>query len=257
MKGRRLSMLLSIMASAGVVGTAIMTAKATPVAMERIRKESRRNHDGDSNAYTKKEAVAAAWKCYIPAAAIGSATIFCIIGANVLSVRQQASLASAYILLQNSYDDYRKTVKEMYGEETHNAIVNSIMAEESKDVHITAPGFVYNSSLDFGTGMEPEITRTFYDSFSKRYFESTIEKVIQAEYHLNRTFMLSGHIMLNDYYEFLGLEKTDAGETLGWGIGDDEVYWIDFNHRRMTLDDGMEIFIIDMLFEPYPNWEDL
>lgn len=246
---------LSCIASVGVVVTAVVAVKATPKAVVKIHADSRKNHDGDPYAYTKKEAVASAWKCYIPAVAIGASTIACIMGANALNRRQQAALTSAYALVQNSYKEYKDKLKELYGEETHNAIVDSIMSEKCKDVSIYTPGiFVSSSSLDFGEGMEPEIIRTFYDSFSQRYFETTIEKVIQAEYHLNRNFMFAGTIPLNDFYEFLGLEKTELGDAVGWSSVNGDIYWIDFNHRRVTLEDGMEIYIIDMVFEPTADW---
>ena len=245
---------LSCIAFVGVVVTAVVAVKATPKAVVKIHADSRKNHDGDPYAYTKKEAIASAWKCYIPAVAIGASTIACIMGANALNRRQQAALTSAYALVQNSYKEYKDKLKELYGEEAHNAIVDSIMSEKCKDVSISTPGFFMNSSLDFGEGMEPEIVRTFYDSFSQRYFETTIEKVIQAEYHLNRNFMFAGTIPLNDFYEFLGLEKTDFGDTVGWSSVNGDIYWIDFNHRRVTLDDGMEVYVIDMVFEPTADW---
>lgn len=246
---------LSCIASVGVVVTAVVAVKATPKAMVKIYADSRKNHDGDPYAYTKKEAVASAWKCYIPAVAIGASTIACIMGANALNRRQQAALTSAYALVQNSYKEYKDKLKELYGEEAHNAIVDSIMSEKCKDVSIYTPGiWASPSSLDFGEGMEPEVVRTFYDSFSQRYFETTIEKVIQAEYHLNRNFMFFGTIALNDFYDFLGLEKTDFGDTVGWSSVNGDIYWIDFNHRRVTLDDGMEVYVIDMVFEPTAEW---
>lgn len=245
---------LSCVASVGVVITAVVAVKATPKAVVLIHADSRKKHDGDPYAYTKKEAVAVAWKCYIPAVVLGASTIACIMGANALNRRQQAALTSAYALVQNSYKEYKDKLKELYGEEAHNAIMDSIVKEKCKDVSISATGGWYASSLDFGEGMEPEITRTFYDSFSKRYFESTIEKVIQAEYHLNRNFMFAGVIPLNDFYEFLGLEKTKLGDAVGWSSVNGDIYWIDFNHHRLTLDDGMEIYIIDMVFEPTADW---
>lgn len=211
---------LSCVASAGVVVTAIAAAKATPRAVALVYADSRKKHDGDPYAYTKKEAFIAAWKCYIPAVAFGASTIACIMGANALNRRQQAALTSAYALVQSSYKEYKDKLKELY--------------------------------------MEPEVSRTFYDSFSQRYFESTIEKVIQAEYHLNRNFMFAGVIPLNDFYEFLGLEKTELGDAVGWSSCNGDIYWIDFNHHRLTLDDGMEIYVIDMVFEPTAEWmEDL
>ena len=142
----------------------------------------------------------------------------------------------------------------MYGEETHNAIIDSIAKEKCSDVHITCSGLISNSTLDFECGMEPEITRIFYDSYSGRYFETSIGKVIQAEYHLNRNFMLCGVVSLNDFYEFLGLEKTDIGYEVGWSNYNGDIYWIDFNHVKTELDDGTEVFVIDMVFDPTVEW---
>lgn len=63
---------------------------------------------------------------------------------------------------------------------------------------------------------------------------------------------------INDFYEFLGLEKTKLGDAVGWSSCNGDIYWIDFNHHRLTLDDGMEIYVIDMVFEPTAEWmEDL
>ncbi len=249
---------LSCAASAGVVVTAIAAVKATPKAVMLIQSDSRKNHDGDPYAYTKKEAFMSAWKCYIPAAVFGVSTIACIMGANTLNGRQQTALTGAYALVQSSYKGYKDKLKELYGEEAHNAIVDSLVKEKCKDITVSASGGWYDSTLDFGEEMEPEISRTFYDSFSQRYFETTIAKVIEAEYHLNRNFMFKGVIPLNEFYEFLGLEKTDLGDAVGWSSCNGDIYWIDFNHHRITLEDGMEIYVIDMVFEPTADWmEDL
>ena len=121
---------LSCVASVGVVVTAVAAVKATPKAVSLIYADSRKRHDGDPYAYSKKEAVAAAWKCYIPAVAIGASTIACIMGANALNRRQQAALTSAYALVQQSYKEYKDKLKELYGEEAHNAIVDSIAKEK-------------------------------------------------------------------------------------------------------------------------------
>lgn len=251
---------LSCAASVGVIVTVVTAIKATPKAVELVKVDSRKNHNGDPYAYTRKEAFMSAWKCYIPTAAFGLSTIACIMGANALNSRKQAALTSAYALINQSYKEYKDKLKELYGEEAHNAIVDSIVSEKCKDVFLYASDWAGYSCLDFGedTAAYPEIVRTFYDSFSQRYFETTISKVIQAEYHLNRNFMFKGVIPLNDFYEFLGLEKTEFGETVGWSSCNGDIYWIDFNHHKLTLEDGMEIFVIDMVFEPTAEWmEDL
>ena len=83
--------ILSGLGAAGVIATSVLAVRATPKALRKIRADSKVNHDGDPEAYSKLEAVRSAWVCYIPAAISGTATIFCIFGANVLSKHQQAA----------------------------------------------------------------------------------------------------------------------------------------------------------------------
>lgn len=104
------------------------------------------------------------------------------------------------------------------------------------------------TTLDFGDINEE--VRTFYDCFSGRYFESTLSKVLQAEYHLNRNFALGGlYVEVNNFYELLGIAPIDRGKVLGWDCAED-IVWIDFNHYKATLDDGMEVYYIEMMIDP-------
>ena len=77
-----------------------------------------------------------------------------------------------------------------------------------------------------------------------------------AEYHLNRNYILRGYAYLNEFYVFLGIEETDYGSVLGWAPNDDGMYWIDFNHSKTVLDDGLEVYIIEMPFEPVYDFFD-
>lgn len=232
--------ILSGLGAAGVIVTSVLAVRATPKALRKIRADSKANHKGDPEAYSKLEAVKSAWVCYIPAAISGTATIFCIFGANVLSKHQQAALTSAYALLNDSYNNYKDKLRELYG-------------EEAKDMYITSTGLVRNSSLDFDEH-DPNNERLFYDAYSNRYFESSINRVIQAEYHLNRDFVISGYLPANHFYQLLGLEPLEGGDTVGWSI-DTGIYWIDFNHSKVTLDDGLEVLVIDMDWVPDADWD--
>lgn len=247
------STILTCVGAVGVIATSVLAVRATPKAIERIKNDSRKNHDGDPYAYTNTEAVRSAWTCYIPAAIMGTSTIVCIFGANVFNKRQQAAISSAYALLNTSYHDYKQKLKELYGEEAHQIIVDSIVRENCKDVYLTSVGLCSCSTLDFEEH-NPEDERLFYDTFSKRYFESTVNRVIQAEYHLNRNFTLSGHLPVNDFYEFLGLELIEGGDEIGWSW-EDGLYWIDFAHHKTVLDDGLEVYIIDLEWLPTTDWD--
>lgn len=221
--------ILTCIGAAGVVATAVLAVKATPKADSLIKADSRRNHDGDPYAATKLEAVKSCWKCYIPAAATGIATIICIFGANTLNKKQQASLASAYALVNRSYSDYKHKLKELYGEDAHKKIMESIAAEKSSMPPITATGGFSNSSLEFEDANEEQ--RLFYDSFSKRYFQATISQVMQAEYHINRNMVLGAFVTLNDFYDFLGISHVEGGDVVGWLLSD-SMYWIDFDNSK-------------------------
>ena len=226
--------ILTCIGAAGVVATAVLAVKATPKADSLIKADSRRNHDGDPYAATKLEAVKSCWKCYIPAAATGVATIICIFGANTLNKKQQASLASAYALVNRSYSDYKHKLKELYGEDAHKKIMESIAAEKSSMPPITAAGGFSNSSLEFEDANEEQ--RLFYDSFSKRYFQATISQVLQAEYHINRNMVLGAFVTLNDFYDFLGISHVEGGDVVGWLLSD-SMYWIDFDNSKAIVDD--------------------
>lgn len=246
-------MLLSSISAIGVITTSVLAVRATPKALELIKVDSRQKHDGDPYAYTKAEAVKSAWKCYIPSVIVGASTIVCIFGASILNKRQQVSISSAYALLNSSYQEYKDKLKELYGDEAHQKIVDSIVKEKCNDVYLQSVGICSCSSLDF-EDHNPNENRMFYDTFSKRYFESTVNRVIQAEYHLNRNFTLSGHLSVNDFYDFLGLENIDSGDEIGWSCSDG-LYWIDFNHHKTILDDGLEVLIIDMEWIPTTDWD--
>lgn len=248
--------ILTCIGAAGVVATAVLAVKATPKADSLIKADSRRNHDGDPYAATKLEAVKSCWKCYIPAAATGVATIICIFGANTLNKKQQASLASAYALVNRSYSDYKHKLKELYGEDAHKKIMESIAAEKSSMPPITATGGFSNSSLEFEDANEEQ--RLFYDSFSKRYFQATISQVLQAEYHINRNMVLGAFVTLNDFYDFLGISHVEGGDVVGWLLSD-SMYWIDFDNSKAMVDDGLNgeipCYVVDAEFDPQPESE--
>lgn len=250
------STILTILGVCGVVVTSVEAVKSTPKAiklLDEVKKEK-----GED--LTVIETVITAAPVYIPSLIFGGSTIACIIGANVLNKRQQASLMSAYAFVENSYQDYKNKVKELYGEETHQNIINSIAQEKVKDVNLAVIGSFDICRLEEDDDDTP---RLFYDEASERYFESTLSKVISAEYHFNRNFAIRGYACLNELYDFLGISKTDTGNYEGWSCEDMITNagiepWIDFNHRKVELEDGLICYVIEIpygpSFEAIKNW---
>ena len=224
----------------GVVATSVMAVKATPKALQLL--EEAKAEKGDD--LTKLEVVAVAGPAYIPAMVTGVATIACIFGANVLNQRQQVSLASAYALIDNSYKEYKKKVEELYGKEANAQVQQEITKDKYKEIDIQKEG--------------DELL--FYDEFSGRYFNATMERVLIAEYQINRELHNTGRDTLNHFYELVGLNPIDGGDALGWS--EDSNYerywqsWLDFRHNKVVIDEGLECYIITMFEEPYVEFDD-
>lgn len=238
----------------GVVGTTVRAVKATPKALKIIEHEkicrSKEHYNEEIKEWTgddltPKDVFALTWRCYIPSIMFGLSTIACIISIHALDKRSQASLTSAYAMLNEAYKQYRDAAKVVYGEDAD----AKIQAEIAKDTFISADGIaVYSPDSDFSEKI------LFYDFFSKRYFESTLAAVLNAEYHMNRNLQLRGYSTINEFYEFLGLDGIKLGDEMGWGI--DELItncgclWLDFENHKTTMDGGLECIIVSPIWEP-------
>ncbi len=236
--------ILSVMGSIGVVATAITAARAAPKAIKLL--DDAREEKGSK--LSKMEIAQIGFKTYLPVGLVSAATITCIMSANVLSRNKQANITSAYALLDQSYKGYRRKVIEMYGEETDHKIIEAIAVDRAKEVHISASYMFDNVdlSLDDRSG-KPAL---WYEEYSKRFFEATIEQILSAEYHLNRNYILRGCATINEMYDFFGLDPVEWGDDLGWEPMDESEFWIEFNHFKAKLDDGTEFYILDLPFAP-------
>ena len=234
------STILTCIGGAGVITTAVLAVKATPKALALL--DNAQEEKGDK--LTKFEAIQVAVPAYIPTVLVGVSTIACIFGANALNQRQQASLMSAYALLDSSYKEYKSKVVDLYGEEADLRVREDI----AKDKYTGD-----EKSSDNGTVL-------FYDEFSGRYFESTTADVLKAEYEINKKLTNCGGAYLNEFYELLGLETTDYGDHLGWSAaGMYEMYWkqwLNFNNEKFMLDDGLEGYIITYEQKPTLGFEE-
>ena len=232
------STILSCIGVVGVVVTTVMAVKATSKALSLIKNAEKEKGEKLS----KWEKVNVAGPVYIPSVITGAATIGCILGSNVISQRQQATLISAYALLDNSYKEYKKKTDELYGEDAG----DQIRGEIAKDKYTGD-----NTSLD-------DSKELFFDFYSGRYFESTKEAVTWAEYETNRALVVNGAVCLNEYYDFLGLEPLPEYELLGWSCGQiEEMYrhpWIEFEHSVTPIDENLECTIINLPLAPFIDY---
>lgn len=235
---RNAATILTTVGGIGVVATSVLAVRATPKALQLIE-ESKEEKGGE---LTKIETALAAAPAYIPSVIVGVSTIACIFGANVLNKRKQAALMSAYALLDSSYKTYKNKVLDLYGEEADNKVTEEIAKDEYEE----------DTSVEDGKML-------FYDTFSNRYFESTIEDVQRAEYQVNRDLALHYEVSLNKFYDLLGVPRIEAGDAIGWSVEAGCVWygynWIDFDHKKVVIDDDLECRVIKMVTPPTADYQ--
>lgn len=242
------STILTIIGATGVIATSVLAVKATPKALKLIENEKQRREQGktifnnDEISYervivpdlTPMEIVKIAWKPYIPAVITGVSTIACIFGANYLSVKSQASLMSAYALLDNYHKEYRDKTRALYKEDA-----------DKFEHEIIKSKFDPEMDLD-------EDKELFYDMQAMRYFQSTFEEVKNAEYVLNKKLNMDGFACLNDFYEILGEKPVPYGYQLGWStISSDKSYGdnaLRFEYDKAEITEGLECNIVTITY---------
>ena len=190
-KRSHVSTLLTCIGAVGVIATSVMAVKATPKAAKLL--EASEKEKGEK--LTRLEVVKIAAPAYIPAAVVGASTIACIFGANILSKRSQASLASAYALFDRSYKEYRDKVNSLYGEEADDKVRtevasdyyeeyedpdNIIIDEDDEDIKLF---FDFNTLSMFRAPMSKVITKTVMEGGTECYIiTSPIEPIIDSFY---------------------------------------------------------------------------
>lgn len=231
------STILTVAGAGGVVATSVLAVKATPKALGLL--EEAKNEKGDD--LTPIEVVKAAWKPYIPAVIVGTSTIVCIFGINYLSTKNQASLMSAYALLDSSYKEYRNKVNELYGEEADLNVKQEITRSKIRE------------------DMEPDETEEwFFDFQSVQFFKSTMDKVLRAESEFLERLHERGYACLNEYYDLLGIPNILEGYQLGWcdmeAIDPYGCEELEFSYNKVIRDDGLECWVIDVNNSPTADY---
>lgn len=158
-------------------------------------------------------------KIYLPSILVEAAGIALICKSHQVLSRRNAGLAAAYAAMSKSFNDYRKRVRDKYGEEEENNLYygyetkaltvsetgdNGVTTEVVKEVRKASPIDPYSRFIDETTNVWDKTP------------QYTLQNLIVQQRMLNARLWNKGFVTLNDAYDALGIPRTKEGMVIGW-----------------------------------------
>lgn len=233
-----------ILTAAGVIGTVgstVLACKAT-LKVEDILDEAKKKsnlinavHDGEIEVdaeYTDKDyskdllvnrtqTAVKLIKLYGPAISLGALSITAILGGQHILRKRNVAVMAAYKLCEESFNNYRSRVKDELGEEkdrqfyygmTEETVKDKVKSKDGKTKTVTkkvekAPDHLYSQYA------------RFFDEANINWDKSPEQnmyflKMVQNQ--MNDKLKARGHVFLNEVYDALGFDRSEAGQLVGW-----------------------------------------
>lgn len=208
--------ILTAVAVAGAVSTAVLTGKASFQAADLIRQH---NDELDINDLwmDPKQKAKLVWKCYIPPAATLALTISSVILINQIGTRRAAGLAAAYGVSEKAFSEYKDKVTETIGKQKEQKVRDDVAQDRvTKNPPPANQVFVNDESKVL-----------CYESYTGRYFQSSMEDLKAAQNAVNYQVNNQYYASLSDFFDQIGLERTKLSDEVGWNS--DELLEVSFS----------------------------
>lgn len=175
-------------------------------------------------------------KLYAPAAGILTGGLICILASYGILKKRNAALAAAYMALDKAFNTYRarviadkgpdKDIEYMYGRKQAVEVVDEETGEIVKD-----------DTKPVVTGDMPSLYAKFFDESNPNYVRNAERNkmfLVTAQNYANDLLQTRGHVFLNEVYDMIGIDHTQAGAIVGWikGMGDDFIDFGIYNVNR-------------------------
>lgn len=173
-------------------------------------------------------------KDYAPALIIGTLSIAALVGSHKILKGRNVALASAYKALDVAYGEYRSRVREEFGEEKEKDIYLNFKDEKQSIKEVdeeTGKEVSKKVKVKTSNGTTHSPYARFFDEFSAQWQHNPQYNLffLRAQQQMFNDLLLSrGHVFLNEVYDALGIERTEAGNVVGWVLNKDGDNYIDF-----------------------------
>jgi hypothetical protein len=212
----------------GMVGSTVLACRAT-LKMDEVLDDAKEKLDTSRNLqhedYSEKDRSrdktliyfqtgVKVVRIYGPAVVVGAVSIGCLTRSHRILTQRNAALTSAYALLDRGFKEYRARVVEKYGEEQDRNFRYGTRKVEIVDPKTEKTKKLTRVSLD-----DPSIYARFFDASSPSWNKNPEYNLyfLRCQQNWSNDLLKSrGHVFLNEVYDMLGLERTQAGAVVGW-----------------------------------------
>lgn len=233
-----------ILTAAGVIGTVgstVLACKAT-LKVEDILDEAKKKsnlinavHDGEIEVdaeYTDKDyskdllvnrtqTAVKLIKLYGPAITLGALSITAILGGQHILRKRNVAIMAAYKLCEESFNNYRSRVKDELGEEKDRQFYYGITEETVKEKVKSKDGKTKTVTKKVEKTPDHLCSQyaRFFDEANPNWDKSPEQnmyflKMVQNQ--MNDKLQARGHVFLNEVYDALGFDRSEAGQFVGW-----------------------------------------
>lgn len=163
-------------------------------------------------------------KLYAPAIALGTLSIVSIVAGHNILKKRTVALAAAYAVVDKGFKDYRKNVVSRFGQEIDKELRYNIKAKEIEVETTDEKGKkktkkeIVNILPEDGIPQHSEYAR-FFDATSGNFEkdpEYNLMFLRRQQDYANEMLRSKGHLFLNEVYDMLDIQRTKAGQVVGW-----------------------------------------
>jgi hypothetical protein len=160
-------------------------------------------------------------KLYAPAVLVGVGSVALITGSHVVLKKRNVGLTAAYAIVSKSFDEYRGRVIEDQGAEKdfeyRFGTEDREIVEEGE--HGPETRIIKGPNQAAVKANAGQTYARVFDEYNENWSDVPLQNptfVQGMQNFANDLLRVKGWVTLNDVYDLLGFEKTQAGQQVGW-----------------------------------------
>ncbi|MDR0918117.1 MAG: DUF6353 family protein [Oscillospiraceae bacterium] len=205
-------------------------------------------------------------KAYAPAVILGTLSIFGLVASHKILQKRNVALVAAYTAVDKSFKEYRNRVIEKFGKETDNQLRYNVQTKTFEEVSVDENGneVIINKEVQVSDLSKFSDYARYFDNsctgWERDYLYNLMFLKAQQKY-ANDLLIAKKRVFLNDIYDLLGIERSKAGQIVGWVYNPDNPSgdnYIDFGifESNIMTDNGRYDNVIILDFNVDGNvWE--